>query len=125
MSTSQVRRPPVRSPRDSGDWLRRAWTAVVLVPVFFFLAFAVGEGMYAVLGYDPAAADTPVRVDLVALVPILVVALIPCAAAVFFGRRATEVADRRGMVPLVIGAVAGVGVLVLTIVSEVGGIVRR
>lgn len=125
MSTSQIQRPPARTPRDPGRWLRRAWTAVALVPVFFFLGFAVGEGMYAVMGYDPATGNAPIWVDLVALAPVLVVVLIPCAAAVFFGRRATTVADRRGMVPLVIGAIAGVGLLVLTVVSEVADIVRR
>lgn len=125
MSTSQVQRPPKRTPPDSGRWLGRAWTAVVLVPVFFFIGFAVGEGMYALMGYEPANADAPVWVVLVALTPAIVLVLIPCAAAVVFGRRATKGGDRRGMVPLVIGVIAGVGLLVLTIVSEVGDIVRR
>ena len=125
MSTSQLQRPPARTPSDSGRWLGRAWTAVVLVPVFFFIGFAIGEGMYALMGYEPANADAPVWVDLVALAPVIVVVLIPCAAAVFFGRRTTKGGDRRGMVPLVMGVIAGVGLLVLTIVSEVGDIVRR
>lgn len=125
MTTSRVQRPPERTPRGSGRWLGRAWVAVVLVPVFFFIGFAIGEGMYALLGYKPENANAPVWVDVVALVPVIVVVLIPCAAAVFFGRRATKGGDRRGMVPLVIGVIAGVGVLVLTIVSEVGDIVRR
>jgi hypothetical protein len=125
MSTSQLQRPPARTPGESGRWLGRAWTAVVLVPVFFFIGFAVGEGMYALMGYEPANADAPVWVDLVALTPAIVAVLIPCAAAVFFGRRATKGGDRRGMVPLIIGVIAGIGLLVLTIVSEVGDILRR
>lgn len=125
MSTHQAVRPPAQAPRDSGPWIGRAWTAVALVPVFFFLAFAVGEGMYALMGYKPENADAPVWVDVVALIPVLVVVLIPCAAAVLFGRRASRGGDRRGVFPLVIGVIAGVGLLVLTIVSEVGDILRR
>lgn len=125
MSTSQVQRPPSPAPSDSGPWLGRAWTAVALVPVFFFIGFAVGEGLYALLGYKPEDADAPLWVNLVALAPVVVVVLIPCVAAVFFGRRTTKSGDRRGMVPLVLGAVAGVGLLVLTIVSEVGDILRQ
>ena len=63
--------------------------------------------------------------DLVALIPIIVVVLIPCTAAVFFGSRAKKGGDRRGMVPLVIGVIAGVGSVALTIISEVGNIVRH
>ena len=125
MSTHQVERPPARPPRDSVLWLRRAWTAVALVPVFFFIGFAVGQGMYALLGYKPENADAPVWVDVVALVPVLLVVLIPCTAAVLFGRKANRDGDHRGIYPLVIGVIAGVGLLVLTIVSEVGDIVRR
>lgn len=57
MSTSQVQRPPERTPRESGRWLGRAWTALALVPVFFFIGFAIGEGMYALLGYKPENAN--------------------------------------------------------------------
>ena len=125
MSTSQLRQPPKRTDRDSAPWLGRAWTAVALVPVFFVIAFAVGEGLYALLGYKPENADAPVWVNLVALTPVIVVVLIPCAAAVLFGRRASKSGDHRGRFPLVIGVIAGVAMVVLTIVSEVGNIVRR
>lgn len=125
MSTHQVKPAPAQAPRDSAPWLGRAWAAVVLVPVFWFIAFAVGQGMYALLGYKPENADAPVWVDVVALVPVIVVALIPCAAAVIFGRQARRGGDRRGVLPLVIATIAGVGLLVLTIVSEVGDIVRQ
>lgn len=125
MSANQAKRPPTRTPRDSDPWLGRAWSGVALVPVFFFIAFAVGEGLYALMGYKPENADAPVWVHVVALIPVVVVVLIPCAAAVFFGSRANKGGDRRGMFPLVIGVIVGVGLLVLTIVSEVGDIVRR
>ncbi len=77
------------------------------------------------MGYKPDYADAQVWVNLVGLTPVIVGALIPCAAAVFFGRRAHESGDHRGRFPLVIGVIAGVAMVVLTIVSEVGNIVRR
>jgi hypothetical protein len=94
------------------------------VPVFFLIAFALGEGLYSLLGYKPENADAPVWALLVVDIPVLLVVLIPCAAAVVFGRRSSQMGDRRGRLPLIIGVAAGVGWLVLTIVSEVGNIVR-
>ena len=58
--------------------------------------------------------------DLAATVTVL----LPCLAAVFFGRRATKAGDRRGLLPAVLGAGAGLGWLILTIVSEVGDLLR-
>lgn len=124
MSTFLKPGPPTTTSGDSGRWLRRAWGALALVPVFFLLAFAVGEALYGVLGYQPENADAPIWVVLVVLVPILVVVLTPCVAAVFYGRRARDSGDRRGVFPVAIGALVGVGWLVLSIVSEVGNIIR-
>ena len=56
---------------------------------------------------------------------VIVVVLIPSAAAVLFGRQAKMAGDRRGAFPLVIGVIAGIGLLALTIISEVGDILRR
>jgi hypothetical protein len=53
---------------------------VALVPVFFVLAFAVGEAAYAVLGYRPENADAPLWVDLVTGVVATAVCLVPCVA---------------------------------------------
>lgn len=125
MNTKHLQNAPEQAPRDSASWLGRAWTAVALMPVFFFVAFAVGEGLYALLGYQPENADAPAWVVLVALAPTVAVVLIPCVAAVLFGNRAKKGCDGRGVVPIVIGVIAGVGWLVLTIVSEVGDIVRQ
>ena len=125
MNTTHLQRGPSRAPRDSRPWLARAWAAVALLPVFFFVAFAVGEGLYALLGYKPENADAPVWVVLVALTPAVAVVLIPSVAAVFFGSRANKGGDHRGMFPFLIGVIAGVGWLVLTVVSEVGNIVRK
>jgi hypothetical protein len=43
---------------------------------------------------------------------------------VIFGRRANKAGDRRGLFPVVLGTVAGLGWLILTIVSEVGDLLR-
>lgn len=124
MSTDQLKRPSHRAAREPEPWLGRAWAAVATTPLFFAIAFAVGEGMYALLGYKPENADAPVWAVVVALVPVLVVALLPCAAAVFSGRRAIAGGDRRARLPLGLGVLIGVGLLTLTIVSEVGNVLR-
>ncbi len=95
----------------------RAWIAVALLPVFFFLAFFVGYVLYDVMGYAPENADAPLWVDLVCTIPTLAVFLVPCTAATYYGSRANRVGERRGLVPLVIGALAG---LLITIISVVG-----
>jgi hypothetical protein len=86
----------------------RAWTAVVLVPVFFVIAFAIGEVVYSVLGYKPENDDAPLWVDLVGSLASLSVALIPCIAAVVYGRRAADAGNRVGLVPMAIGGLAAV-----------------
>lgn len=77
--------PPGSRPTNS---LSRAWTAVALIPVTFMVAFAIGEGSYAALGYQPEDATEPVWVALVAGVPAIAVFLVPCCAAVLYGNRA-------------------------------------
>ena len=120
-TTDPAKRPTIT---DHAPWLTRAWTAVALVPVFFFVAFAVGEGLYALTDYKPENADAPVWIVIVVDLAILAVALVPCVAAVLFGRRAMSTRDRRGALPLVVGAVAGAAVVILTVVSEVGNLLR-
>lgn len=125
MSVREVHESPEPTAAGSSPWLRRAWTGVALVPVFFVIALAVGEGIYAVMGYRPEDADAPIWAVVTASALVLLVVLIPCVAAVHFGRRAIKGGDRRGAVPAVIGAVAGVGWVALTVISEVGNAVRR
>jgi hypothetical protein len=117
----QARRPA--TPRHS-RWLARAWTAVALVPVFFAVAFAVGEGLYALTDHEPGNADAPIGIVVAEDVAVLVGALVPCAAAVLFGRRARSAGDRRGAVPLLLGAAAGAATVILTVVSELGNLLR-
>jgi hypothetical protein len=58
-------------------------------------------------------------VDLAVAVVVLAVCLAPCAGAAVYGRRSHRGGDRRGLVPLGIGALAGVGLTVLTVVTAV------
>lgn len=125
MTTGSAHPHPGTTGHVHSTWLSRAWLGVALTPVFFFVAFAVGEGAYAMLGYAPENADAPVWVVLVTSVLVLLVLAIPCAAAVIYGRRLLKDADRRGLPPLVIASLAWAGALVLTVVSEVGNALRR
>ncbi|MGZ4436701.1 MAG: hypothetical protein ACXVWU_08120 [Nocardioides sp.] len=115
-TTQQGLRVDPGAPEDSS--LRRAWIGVVTIPLFFMLAFAAGQGMYALLGYKPENL-VPLWVDVVAAVPTVAVFLVPCVAAVLYGVRAERAGDRRALVPAAIGALAGLGVLVLTVVTTV------
>jgi hypothetical protein len=85
--------------------------------VFFILAFGVAQVLYSLMGYLPENAGIPLWVDLVATIPAIAVFLVPCSAAVLYGRRASNVSDRRGLVTLCTGALAGLGFLILSIVT--------
>ena len=114
--------PPERSrpPRALG----RAWVAIILIPVFFVLAIGAGEGVISLLGYTAGRGNNPIWVSLVSDLAAIAVVLLPCLAAVIFGRRARKAGDGRGLIPVVLGTVAGLGWLTLTIVSEVGDLLR-
>lgn len=116
MTTTHVERPQATPPAGTGS-LTRAWVAVALIPVFFGIAFVLGYVLYDLLGYQPEDNDAPLWVDLAVAVAVLAVTLVPCAGAVRHGRRATHVGDRRGWIPLAIGALAGLVLTVLTAVT--------
>lgn len=118
-ATKGVERPGA-SARAGVEPLRRAWISVALIPVCFVLAFAFGYGVYEVLGYRPENDDAPFWVDLVGTALILAVALAPCVGAVFFGRRARDRGDRRGVVALGVGVLAGVGLAMISVINLVG-----
>lgn len=95
----------------------RAWVAVALIPVFFLLSFVLGYVLYDLFGYKAEDDDAPFWVDLVCTVAILVVSLAPCGAAVRFGRGAMGNGDRRGLLPMGIGALVGLGLTILSLVN--------
>ena len=98
----------------------RSWVAVALIPVFFAMAFALGYVLYDWFGYKPENDDAPMWVDLTTTLVVLAVSLAPCVAAVVLGRRAAQHGDRRGLVPLGIGVLAGLGLSILSFANLIG-----
>ena len=121
--TTTRRLPPV-GPRSSGGRptsLSSSWIALASIPVAFVLAFAVGEGLYALLGHQPEDATEPLWVALAAGVPAVVLFLVPCAAAVWFGTKARAEGHRAALLPVATGAVLGLWMLVINIVALFAG----
>jgi hypothetical protein len=110
--TTQHRHPTGNSSQTNP--VARAWIGVGLIPVFFVLGFAVGEVLYAVLGYKPENDDAPLWADLVASLAVLSVTLVPCIGAVIYGRRASHAGHRGARAPMAIGALAGAALVILT-----------
>ncbi len=97
--------------------VKRAWIAVALIPAFFFVGFALGEALYAVMGYKPENDDAPLWIDLLVSLPVLAVTLVPCVGAIIFGRRASRSGRHKAWIPMTVGAVAGTALVVLTALS--------
>ncbi len=123
MTASGLQRP-LRDPRSARGSLTLAWVSVALIPVFFFLAFAASEGLYSLLGYEPGFGDAPLWVDILCGAVALVLVVAPCVAAVLYGRQAHRAGERWAMLPLIIGAAAGLFFLVLTVVTTVADALR-
>ena len=105
--------------------LTRAWVGVATIPVFFGIALAVGEGLYSMWGYEPGSGSAPLWVVIATTVLVLAVAVAPCLVAAHFGQRAVREGDPRGRVPLVVAWLLAAGLVVLTVVSEVGNLLRQ
>ena len=119
MTTHQLERP-TRSERPPGEWARRAWLSVTMIPVFFLVTFAISYALYDVFGYAPEDSNAPLWVDLLIAAVGVAVFLVPCVAAMVYGRLARRSGYRRGLLPAGIGAVAGSALVVLTIATTVG-----
>ena len=112
--TVQTPHPRPALTSSQPDLLARAWTGVALIPVFFFVGFAVGELLYAVLGYKPENDDAPLWVELITSLTVLAIPLAPCIGAVTYGRRASRAGRPGARAPIAIGALAGAGLVILT-----------
>ena len=108
-----------RDASRDGRSVTRAWISLALVPLFLILAMAVGEGLYALFGYQPENADAPFWVNFAASVPALLVMLVPSVTAGFYGWRAYQVGDRRAVVPAVLAILIGLWFTVLTVIDLV------
>jgi hypothetical protein len=104
-----------------GGGARGAWIAVAMLPVGFVLAMVVGEGLFAMLGYDSGDEDAPAGAVALAGGTGILVFLVPCVAAWVLGRRAVADGDPQGRAPALVGAVVGLVFLLLNL----GGLVGR
>jgi len=81
---------PQSGKRDKA--LLNAWWALAFVPVGFFAAFAVGEGLMSAMGYEPGVDEPPGLQTLI----ISVAALIPYLVAPLLSLRWALIAHRQG-----------------------------
>ena len=111
-----VTKAPVAGQSD----VRRAWASLLLFPIVFLAAFAIGEGLASALGY-PAGGDedAPLWVMLTASVPALAVFAAPAVLATVFARRAERAGNPQGRTPMVIALVVAGGFIALNVVSGV------
>ncbi len=114
---------PADAPRRADSSLGRAWAAIVLIPVFAILSFAAGVVTLSAFGYS-SGGDEPLWVNLVVSIIAMTVLLLPCVAAVLYGRRARRAGVRGAVAPMAIGAVVGAAGIVLTIVTAIGDALR-
>lgn len=112
--TDLLERPPRTDAPPRRSILARAWTAVLLIPGAFVIAFVVAAVLYDVVDHDPSVATPPHWADVVALVPAGLVFVIPCVFAVRDGRRAARAGHRSGYVAAAIGVVAAIGYALLS-----------
>jgi len=78
---SEARRPT----RD----VSRAWLAVAAIPFAFVLAMLLGDGLLSLAGYPDADVDAPpLGLALLISLPLTLLAMLPAALAIRFGRRA-------------------------------------
>jgi hypothetical protein len=75
--------------------------------VAFAIAMVAGEGLITALGY-PTDGDAvaPLGIALLVSWPLIVVAMMPAAMAVIFGRRALRQGHRSGRLAMILGGIA-------------------
>lgn len=112
--------PATTEPVVGTSYTHRAWWSLLGFVPSLALAFLVGEGLITALGYDTAGGTTPpVWAILVAVVPALVVFVLPAVVAVHFARRAIRLGDDRGHIPLIVAIVIAAGFVLLNGVSGI------
>jgi hypothetical protein len=100
---------------------RRAWWSLALYPLTFVAAFVIGEGLYSLLtGNQGNAAWWQI---LVAVIPALLVFVIPGVLAWTQGRKAVRLGRRDGNGPAFVGAAIAIGFVVLNLASGVVGLI--
>jgi hypothetical protein len=112
----------VQQPAGTRRRSRRAWVAVGCIPIGFVLSMVVGEGLFAMQGYDSGDEDAPARAVALAGGAGVLVFAVPCVAAWILGRRAVAAGEPQGSTPALVGAVIGALFVVVNLVGVVGRI---
>jgi hypothetical protein len=94
---------------------RRAWWSLALYPVAFVAAFVIGEGLYSMLTGDQGNAAW--WQILVAVIPALLIFVIPGILAWTQGRKAVRLGRRDASRPAFVGAAIAIGFVALSLAS--------
>ena len=104
--------------------LHQAWWSLLLFPLSFVMAFVVGEGIPAWIGYpEPSLDSTPWWVVTMAVVPALLVFAAPLLVTSHFTRKAVAEGEREGRLPLIIAAVAVSGFVAMNLLSGIAQLI--
>lgn len=107
--------------RTAGRLTARAWWSLLGFVPSFLLAFLVGEGLASAMGYSVGDPQPSWPVIIAAVVPALLVFVLPAVAAVHFGRQALRLGDRRARVPMTIAVVVAVSFVLLNSLAPLLG----
>src|SRR5512140_1086723 len=112
----------VQHPTRVSRLTRRAWIAVGCIPVGFVASMVVGEGLFAMQGYDSGDEDAPWRAVALAGGAGILVFAIPCLVAWLLGRRAVARGEPQGSTPALVAAIIGIMFVLMNLVGVVGRI---
>jgi hypothetical protein len=101
---------------------RRAWIAVACIPVGFVASMVVGEGLFALQGYESADEDAPASAVALAGGTGILVFAIPCLVAWLLGRRAVAGGEPQGRTPALVAVTVGAVFVLLNLVGVVARI---
>src|SRR5690242_4105931 len=99
----------VRPSRPGDHELRMAWVCVALVPVSLVLAMFAGQGLLGLMGYQ-ASETVSVWAALLAGVSALLILLVPCAAAMWYGYHGFQAGCDAARIPGWLGGMIGAAV---------------
>jgi hypothetical protein len=98
--------------------LHQAWWSLLLFPVSFVVAFVVGEGIPAWLGYSqPSLDSTPWWVVTVAVVPALLLFAAPLLVTAHFSGKAVAGGEPGGRLPVIVAAAVVGGFVALNLLG--------
>jgi hypothetical protein len=101
---------------------RRAWIAVACLPIGFVASMVVGEGLFAMQGYESGDEDVPAGAVALAGGAGMLVFAVPCVVAWILGRRAVAGGEPQGSTPALVGVTVGVMFVLLNLVGLVARI---